>query len=1017
MLFKDKESQKKFLSLLDKVERDMEFEISLDITNSIDRNQIQRVYNYFSKDLKLEKKNINQLDINYLYDSVNFSIYRFTVSQLKNFKFINQISRLDDLSFLQMLKEYTKTEDFITLIKKEKKRINQLDIEEFDIRVRLSSETQEDIKNVSDNLSSKKIFRKKTRTRFIYLDEKNIKIYVDLTFTKKSYKYVNLSDAPINYEIEVEVEGTNFDVKKYSPVLVKLIKTIKKILQNSNNLIDNSQKEMVINKYHQLIQDDSKNNRFYSMNSVSLELKDLTMFLTKGYSVTDKADGDRNQLIIINSVIYLINNNLNVRKLGKIKSSKIDNCILDGEFVESEKVDLYMCFDCLVYKSKKTKDNPILEDRLKLAEDVIQEINSYSKSDNLSQYLSTLQKDIKEKEKNIKKDKIFNPILFRNKFFMFGDGINDYLIFKNSKEILDNKKEYPYILDGLVYTAEDQIYTPVKRNIKYNIYKWKPKEYNSIDFYLKLERGDDGKLLKLSDKENRIYCIGKLHVGHFDYSTKKEVPVLFNPYKFNKGTKNKIEGLDTVHLYLDDKGKIRDNDGTIINDRTVIECYYDEDETLYNRWQVLRSRYDKTNSVKKFKRKYGNNEVIASKVWNSIQLRLTEEEISRLANPDNYENEIQKYIDKIDSSDITSFRQSNRYYQKSSNLMLPLRQMNNFIKTDIIFRYCSPKISYINDDDDKCILDNLNVLDYACGRGGDHKKFHHRKVTSVIGFDIDYENLFSPGDSASSRYNKEKEIRTGYPFMEFMMADGREKLDFQSQKNLNQKKIISDKNKKLLIKYFGENPNSKNIRLFDIISCQFAVHYMFKNDQTLNNFIYNCKRYLKNGGYVLITTTDSKSLEEEFQNNDGVFTSSYIDEDKNKKKLVEFKRNYQKFENKTGLSIDYHNASFMDENNYVEEYMVPQKLFVDKMYQKGFDLVDTMHFDDYKNSSQTIFDENIYQFENPSTRSFFENNVKKFFDSKNKSFQRINSLYRYYIFQKNTNQGGDNNIKETIYDI
>ena len=59
---------------------------------------------------------------------------------------------------------------------------------------------------------------------------------------------------------------------------------------------------------------------------------------------------------------------------------------------------------------------------------------------------------------------------------------------------------------------------------------------------------------------------------------------------------------------------IRDCEGDIIQDNSVVEFYYnkDSDIPLDFRWIPLRTRHDKIDSINKFKRKYGNNSNIAN---------------------------------------------------------------------------------------------------------------------------------------------------------------------------------------------------------------------------------------------------------------------------------------------------------------------------------------------------------------------------------------------------------------------
>ena len=71
--------------------------------------------------------------------------------------------------------------------------------------------------------------------------------------------------------------------------------------------------------------------------------------------------------------------------------------------------------------------------------------------------------------------------------------------------------------------------------------------------------------------------------------------------------------------------------------------------------------------------------------------------------------------------------------------------------------------------------------------------------------------------------------------MYFIQADGRALFEYDTQV-----KILSgmdEPNKKLLQKFFPSNDDTDNKKsLFDVIDCQFAMHYMFENKNTF----YNC---------------------------------------------------------------------------------------------------------------------------------------------------------------------------------
>lgn len=48
--------------------------------------------------------------------------------------------------------------------------------------------------------------------------------------------------------------------------------------------------------------------------------------------------------------------------------------------------------------------------------------------------------------------------------------------------------------------------------------------------------------------------------------------------------------------------------------------------------------------------------------------------------------------------------------------------------------------------------------------------------------------------------------------------------------------------------------------LFDVISCQFAMHYMFENKDSTNHFFEEISRHLKDKSYFIATTIDCRVL-------------------------------------------------------------------------------------------------------------------------------------------------------------
>ena len=84
-----------------------------------------------------------------------------------------------------------------------------------------------------------------------------------------------------------------------------------------------------------------------------------------------------------------------------------------------------------------------------------------------------------------------------------------------------------------------------------------------------------------------------------------------------------------------------------------------------------------------------------------------------------------------------------------------------------------------------CNKKSLDILDIGCGVGGDINKFYHSRVGSYIGIDKDYANLFSAGDSATSRYNNNKKKFPGFTNMKFIQASATVEFNYINQYSMN----------------------------------------------------------------------------------------------------------------------------------------------------------------------------------------------------------------------------------------
>jgi hypothetical protein len=184
----------------------------------------------------------------------------------------------------------------------------------------------------------------------------------------------------------------------------------------------------------------------YKIQPVSTEVQHILEKIPNKYSVTDKADGDRYSLIIINNKVYLLSSNLNIKYTGIVLNkslSSYNGTIIDGEYLYNYnyKKYLFMCFDIVFYKDKDVREISLLKERISYIDDVMEKCfdcnlkyKDYNENFDINKILNFNSKQIdiyldylnnllkSSKDKNV----------FIRKYFIFATGINDYEIYSYS---------------------------------------------------------------------------------------------------------------------------------------------------------------------------------------------------------------------------------------------------------------------------------------------------------------------------------------------------------------------------------------------------------------------------------------------------------------------------------------------------------------------------------------------------------------------------------------------------------
>jgi SAM-dependent methyltransferase len=612
--------------------------------------------------------------------------------------------------------------------------------------------------------------------------------------------------------------------------------------------------------------------------------------------------------------------------------------------------------------------------------DIIRQETHYEKE--MLKFYINLNKLIKEANPN--------DIIFHSKMFLFPNGGDNSEVYSFSNLIWNgctNNQNIncPYLVDGIIYTGLDQKYTRDKREQKYPTYKYKPPQTNSIDVYITFQRNmETGGFLETYDNSiggsgiNKIFRVANFFVG--DLIGNKEVPVLFMKEEHNHEA-----------FFLLERDEVRDIEGNIINDNTVVEVIYNNEPTIPHpyRWKILRTRWDKTESVLRYKKRYGNFKENAIKIWKSMREAVTIEEIKKLSRPETYMVQQKQLSSRIDSKVISSERAQDIYYQKITNLGKIFREFHNWIKSILIYSYCSQ--SRENRDGK---IKKKTVLDIGCGRGGDIMRMYHSRVSECICTDPDYEGLFGAIDSAIVRYQGNVNKFPDFTKMTFIQADG--SVPFIGE--LQEKKLqnMAPENKKLIDKVFTKE------RKFDIINAQFSIHYLFNSQTSIDSLLYNINTFLKTDGYVICTLFDPNQVMKLLAGKE-IYTSWYTNDDGQRAKFFEILKKFEgEIKDEPGMSIDIHMGWVSQEGKYITEYLVSPTLIKKTMEKAGLVLVDTDLFVNIYNINKEWFMKVIDHEENPKNKKFYKNVAQFYGDLKgaDKDSKLWNELFRYYIFKK-----------------
>lgn len=714
----------------------------------------------------------------------------------------------------------------------------------------------------------------------------------------------------LEYEIEVEYLGNKNQTKKSSisedkKILMEFLKKIIIILQavqKSYYIISELEKMNVIDQYKAIMGD----YKFSGPMNVSLTLQNVieknydeyshSVNIRKGYSVTDKADGERNLLLILKGgAMYLINRKNDVKSLGA-NCPKLENSILDVEYLVKDKmgnnVNMILIFDAYFINGSDLRERILYRTEEEIQKNIVEQSRYEAIIENM-QHLESLEKP-----------KTNNLQILRKKFY-FGDdrgvdqevlaSINrlkaylrqldtDSEVYKQTLEQLTNlkgdtkifkeahkvyTKEYPYNIDGLVFTPRSTAVgeeTGKEKKNKfsgrwYSCFKWKPPDENTIDFLgvFKKEEGTNSYETKYITKGSKVIeCrIMVLHVGYnpLQHTSYNSFKILNENVTFDSGY-NPVPFAPTnpykrdIHIcYLPvENGNCYDNEGNIISDNNIVEFIYNQNKPAGFCWEPMRIR----NTLKP------NDFITANNVWTSLFNPVTLDMIS---------------TGNVDIGTKVYFDSNQKRSQKKTK---PMNDFHSFVKKNVLV---------------KNLAGEKSLLDIGVGKAGDMNHWLDAGCKCVVGFDSVKDNFDNPVDGGCNR------ILSRYGSLK-SSNDSNSKERQGVLKNLldNIMMVWADCSKNVLDSSAAQDDLSKyyldilygkvlpdeivNPRLkrfynigsnFDMVISNFAIHYFFESKETLNNAIMLVSESLKLGGKFAVTTIDGNELFRLLEMNSGIY--------------------------------------------------------------------------------------------------------------------------------------------------
>lgn len=598
------------------------------------------------------------------------------------------------------------------------------------------------------------------------------------------------------------------------------------------------------------------------------------------YAVTDKADGERMLLYVhTDGYAYLINSALQlVSTRVRARSANLHNTLIDGEFLAAHTLkfpgqkNIFAAFDIYFMNGTSTLNLPLFKEEAQ------------------AQARDTRPRDARP----AREPREGRYDLLRSVFEDLGSWdltqanlhlickthrrANGSAIFEAAREALAEADRAPYYNDGLIFTPTRLfvwgVY-PNGRNINVTpemtgwdrVFKWKPADQNSIDFLVR-DTGVETRHPRDASKRYRqfqLFCgysvakngaidvrtgLELLHdaAARAEHADKLKIYMEhpFEPFSYASAD------CDKAWIEVDENsGWAATEEGERIDNDTIVECRYDvdaQDVPVPLRWRAMRVRKDKTRLYRTNRTigRAANDMKTARNIWVNIHEPVTRAMIVGDAPVPAMELAAKESMveERYYARDIP------RYHLLSVNM----QNFHNIVIKNQLFE--RPPVA-----------GRRRLLELACGQAGDLPRWMSAGYRFVMGVDYNKNNIEDVANGAYARVLRS--MGDASPCAVFLVGDcGKSLRDGSAFHHSPQSaEVWRDVTRREAagaglapLKAFHDGVAHKGRLWFDVVSCQFALHYFLKSAATLDGFLRNVTEHLVDGGYFVATFMDGETV-------------------------------------------------------------------------------------------------------------------------------------------------------------